>query len=221
MRAAQTMPNDMATLTPMAIGKIARWHRRAKEAFLKAVPVLPKVKEEPQSTKVIQDNGFNPIWNETSTFEVRLPRGQSDRTTQSVSNHAPRCSVTRSANPCTCRMPHRWVLYPRTRIFFEPNAEETWVAFPQIPEVATPQSGGEPYNKDRRDAAYANKGTQNIYSSVNFYLIRDEKDVPEILMTSAEVKFLWAEIFLRGIGVAADGEYRSRLRLLRPGRGDS
>lgn len=93
---------------------------------------------------------------------------------------------------------------PRARIFFEPNVDDEWVAFPQIPESATPQSGGEPYNKDVRDAAYANKGTGNIYSPVNFYLVRDEKDIPEILLTSAEVKFLWAEIFLRGIGVAAD-----------------
>ena len=54
MRTAQNMPNDMATLTPMTIGKIARWHRMAREAFLKAVPTLPKVKEEPQSIRVIQ-----------------------------------------------------------------------------------------------------------------------------------------------------------------------
>jgi len=96
------------------------------------------------------------------------------------------------------------ILDPRLRFFFEENNTGEWVAFPQNPTTDTPQSGGEPYSKDKRDASYDDKGIDNIYSSVNFYLIRDEMDVPEILMTAAEVKFLHAEIFLRGIGVTAD-----------------
>jgi len=102
------------------------------------------------------------------------------------------------------------IIDPRARIFFETNVEDAWVPFPQISDSNTPQSGGEPYNKDRRDGAYANKGEDNIYSSVNFYLIRDERDIPEILMTSAEIKFLRAEIFLRGIGVSADASLASQ-----------
>lgn len=93
---------------------------------------------------------------------------------------------------------------PRLNIFFEPNVNDEWAPFPQIAEANTPQSGGEPYSQDRRDAAYENKGEGNIYSAVNFYLVRDEDDIPEILMSSAEVKFLLSEIFLRGIGVEAD-----------------
>lgn len=31
---------------------------------------VPRDCQKAKSTKVIQDNGFNPIWNETSTFEV-------------------------------------------------------------------------------------------------------------------------------------------------------
>lgn len=31
---------------------------------------VPSDCKKAKSTKVIQDNGFNPIWNETSTFEV-------------------------------------------------------------------------------------------------------------------------------------------------------
>lgn len=102
------------------------------------------------------------------------------------------------------------IIDPRLTIFFEPNNNEEWVAFPQVPNSSTQQSGGEPYNKDRRDALYADKGADNIYSSVNFYLVRDEKDIPEILMTSAEVKFLKSEIFLRGIGVTADAPRASQ-----------
>ena len=96
------------------------------------------------------------------------------------------------------------ILDPRLRFFYEQNNLDEWAAFPQNPTSDTPQSGGEPYQKDKRDAAYDDKGLGNIYASVNFYLIRDEQDVPEILITAAEVKFLQAEIFLRGIGVTAD-----------------
>ena len=96
------------------------------------------------------------------------------------------------------------ILDPRLRFFFEENNAGEWVAFPQNPTSDTPQSGGEPYSQDRRDASYEDKGIDNIYSAVNFYLIRDELDIPEILMTAAEVKFLLSEIFIRGIGVATD-----------------
>jgi len=96
------------------------------------------------------------------------------------------------------------ILDPRLRFFYEENNAGAWIAFPQNPTTDTPQSGGEPYSQDRRDANHADKGVDNIYSSVNFYLIRDELDVPEILITAAEVKFLQSEIFLRGIGVVAD-----------------
>ncbi len=92
---------------------------------------------------------------------------------------------------------------PRALIFFEPNNDGEWVPFPQIPDADTPQSGGSPYS-NARDASYENKGAGNIYASVNYYLIRDEVNIPEIIMTSAEVKFLLAEVFMRGIGVQAD-----------------
>lgn len=95
------------------------------------------------------------------------------------------------------------VIDPRAFIFFEPNNKGEWVAFPQISDENTPQSGGNPYS-NARDNAYDNKGDGNIYSSVNYYLIRDENDIPEILMTHAEIKFLLAEVFMRGIGVQAD-----------------
>jgi len=96
------------------------------------------------------------------------------------------------------------IIDPRMNIFYEPNVNEDWVAFPQISDSNTPQSGGEPYQKDRRDGNHPNKGDNNIYASVNFFLIRDELDIPEILISAAEVQFLRAEIFLRGMGITAD-----------------
>lgn len=95
------------------------------------------------------------------------------------------------------------ILDPRARIYFETNNDDEWAAFPQVQNANTLQSGGSPYS-NVRDGNYANKGSGNIYSSFNYYLIRDEKDIPEIIMTSAELKFLLAELFLKGIGVPAD-----------------
>jgi hypothetical protein len=58
------------------------------------------------------------------------------------------------------------------------------------------------------------KGQSNIYSPLNYYLVRDERDVPEVILTAAEVHFLLAEVHLRGLGVTAniplaEGEYSS------------
>ncbi len=43
-----------------------------------------------------------------------------------------------------------------------------------------------------------------IYSPFNWYLIRDEWYIPELIMTEAEVHFLKAEAYARGLGVAQD-----------------
>ncbi|MEZ4774463.1 MAG: SusD/RagB family nutrient-binding outer membrane lipoprotein [Bacteroidia bacterium] len=102
---------------------------------------------------------------------------------------------------------------PRTKIFFDTNNDGKWKPFPQIPDPTTPQSGGIPYQQ-HRDVSYDFKGQGNIYSAFNYYLIRDEKDVPQIILTAAEVHFIKAEIYLRGLGVAqntplAESEYTS------------
>lgn len=53
-----------------------------------------------------------------------------------------------------------------------------------------------------------------IYSPFNWYLVRDEFDDPEIMMSEAEVHFLKAEAYARGLGVAqslasANTEYQA------------
>lgn len=96
------------------------------------------------------------------------------------------------------------VIDPRAYIFFETNNADEWIPFPQQPTIDTPQSGGQPYFNGRRDQSYTDKGEGNIYSNFNYYLVRDEYDIPEIIMTAAEVKFLLAEVFIRGIGVNQD-----------------
>lgn len=92
---------------------------------------------------------------------------------------------------------------PRTYIWFEPNNNDEWVPYPQFPDENTPASGGFPY-QGLRDEVYNLKGNDNIYSPLNYYLIRDEAYIPEIILTSAEVNFIKAEAYERGIGVTAD-----------------
>ncbi|MCB0520977.1 MAG: SusD/RagB family nutrient-binding outer membrane lipoprotein [Lewinellaceae bacterium] len=100
---------------------------------------------------------------------------------------------------------------PRARIFFETNNADKWVPFPQFPDANTPTEGGIPYGQ-HRDSNYPIKGADNLYSPFNYYLVRDEKDIPEIMLTAAEVHFIKAEAYMRGLGVAmdiseAEGEY--------------
>ncbi len=92
---------------------------------------------------------------------------------------------------------------PRTYFFFETNNANEWVAYPQIPDANTPPPGGVPY-QGHRDGNYSNKGVDNIYSPFIYYLIRDEKDFPEFIMTPAEVHFIKAEAYIRGLGVATN-----------------
>ena len=97
---------------------------------------------------------------------------------------------------------------PRCNIFFEPNNDGKWNPFPQNPTSAT-TDGGDPYNHGIRDADWSNKNgngnppTVNNYADFNYYWGRD-KNIPELFMTAAEVHFLKAEIYARGIGVPAN-----------------
>jgi len=99
---------------------------------------------------------------------------------------------------------------PRAYIFFETNDSSLWRAYPQIPEPDTPPSGGIPYDSHRDGtAAFSIKGADCIYSPVNYFLIYDEDFIPIILCTGAEVHFILAEAYFRGIGVPMDQDKAS------------
>ncbi len=97
------------------------------------------------------------------------------------------------------------ILDPRARIFFDTNNDDAWVPFPnEIPAGETPPvEGGIPYG-GQRDSNFGIKGNDNYFSSFHYYLIRDENDIPEVLLSAAEVHFHKAEAMLRGIGVPQD-----------------
>jgi len=93
---------------------------------------------------------------------------------------------------------------PRAYIYFEGDAYNKWKPYPQIPDATTSSSQGTPYENYRdSDGGYAIKDSVN-YSPFNFFIIADEDFMPVILMTSAEVHFIKAEAYFRGIGVAVD-----------------
>jgi hypothetical protein len=102
---------------------------------------------------------------------------------------------------------------PRAYIFFETNNAKKWVPYPQIPSGTTPSEGGIPYDSHRdQTGAFDIKGETCRYSPFNYFIVSDIYYMPIILITGAEVHFLKAEAYFRGIGVAmdqdlADNEY--------------
>ncbi|MGZ3764391.1 MAG: SusD/RagB family nutrient-binding outer membrane lipoprotein [Mucilaginibacter sp.] len=95
---------------------------------------------------------------------------------------------------------------PRCSIFFEPNNAGQWNPFPQNPTPGTAPEFGSPYNS-LRDNDWSNKDgnppTTNLYANFNYYWARDA-NIPELFMTTAEVHFMKAEVYLRGLGVAVN-----------------
>lgn len=91
----------------------------------------------------------------------------------------------------------------RCTVFFEPNNAGQWAAYPQNPTTSTPSEGGAPYSTDRF-SNWSNKGVACIYSPINLYFEQDMTSIPELMLTAAQVHFLKAEAFNRGLGVAAN-----------------
>jgi hypothetical protein len=94
---------------------------------------------------------------------------------------------------------------PRAYIFFEPNNSNEWAAFPQLPDLNTPVSGGIPYGSHRDQAgAFQIKGETCIYSPFNYFIVRDEDFMPVPLYTGSETHFILAEAYFRGVGLPVD-----------------
>jgi len=90
----------------------------------------------------------------------------------------------------------------RCKLFFEPNSSGKWVPYPQAPLSTTPTETGnsginDPYD-EKRLTTY-NSGGNYIYSPLNFYYTAD-RNIPQLFITAAEISFLKAEIYNRGIG---------------------
>ncbi|HEY6082863.1 MAG TPA: SusD/RagB family nutrient-binding outer membrane lipoprotein, partial [Chitinophagaceae bacterium] len=83
---------------------------------------------------------------------------------------------------------------PRAYLFVETNAAGKWAPYiigSNLPDnVNAYISSTDPTNKNNC-----------AFSLFNWYLVRDEWYIPELMMTAAEVHFLKAEAYARGIGV--------------------
>lgn len=94
---------------------------------------------------------------------------------------------------------------PRAYIFFETNNASQWKPYPQNPDATTPSEGGIPYDSHRDQTGSFNiKGETCKYSPFNYFIIDDENYMPIIIITGAEVHFIKAEAWFRGIGVGVD-----------------
>ncbi|WP_177230432.1 SusD/RagB family nutrient-binding outer membrane lipoprotein [Chitinophaga sp. CF118] len=87
---------------------------------------------------------------------------------------------------------------PRAKLFVETNAAGNWA--PYVIGV----SQGDNINAYTYASTDPTNKNGSIYSLINWYLIRDEWYIPEPIMTAAEVHFLKAEAYARGLGASLD-----------------
>lgn len=91
----------------------------------------------------------------------------------------------------------------RCGIFFEKNASDEWVPYPQNPTNTTPPVNANVPNHPNRVTGDWSSQRSN-YSSFNVYFTED-RTLPQFLITGTQISFLKAEIYNRGIaGVSAN-----------------
>jgi hypothetical protein len=94
---------------------------------------------------------------------------------------------------------------PRAYIFFETNDSSFWRPYPQIPEAGAPAEGGIPYDWQRDQVgSFGIKGKTCLFSPFNYFIVSDLDYMPIIIFTGAEIHFIKAEAYFRGIGVPVD-----------------
>lgn len=101
---------------------------------------------------------------------------------------------------------------PRAKLFFETNAAGNWAPFIIGSGISDTHN---PY--DANNANDPNAKDNVVFSPFNYYILRDIYFQPELFITPAEVHFLKAEAYLRGIGVdknasMANTEYQNGVK---------
>lgn len=102
---------------------------------------------------------------------------------------------------------------PRSFVWFMPNNFGKWV--PQKQDRSEVEGQSNIYPNAAVPLA-PNTAADNKFAGFNWYLIRDWQQFPYVLISEADVHFLKAEIFAKGMGVAADwvkaeAEYKAGL----------
>lgn len=96
------------------------------------------------------------------------------------------------------------IIDPRVYVYFEPNIDTLWVPAPQSPFGAN--WDGFPYNDLRRKdpTGFEHRGT---YSGYNWFLVENIEHATEFHVTYAEVCFLRAEAYQRGLAAGNAQEW--------------
>lgn len=90
---------------------------------------------------------------------------------------------------------------PRTYVWFMTSNRDKWAPQPQ--DGSQPE-GGRPYEGGMTARRAIGADVGNKFSAVNFNLAADRVYYPILIITEADVHFLKAEIYQRGMGVAKD-----------------
>lgn len=90
---------------------------------------------------------------------------------------------------------------PRCYVFFMTSNRDKWA--PQ-PQDGSQSEGGRPYQGGMTIRRPFGDDIANKFSCVNFFMAADRLYYPLLIITEADVYFLKAEIYQRGIGVAKD-----------------
>ncbi len=103
---------------------------------------------------------------------------------------------------------------PRCFVFFQTNDANLWV--PQ-PQDGSQTEGGTPYRSETDVRRPFGTDPTNKFASFNYFIAYDRKYYPILVITEADVHFLLAEIYQRGMGVAKDivkakAEYEAGVR---------
>ncbi|MDR3716105.1 MAG: SusD/RagB family nutrient-binding outer membrane lipoprotein [Puia sp.] len=86
---------------------------------------------------------------------------------------------------------------PRARLFVDTNSLGKWAPY-------TIGSNASDYVDAYADPVDPSKDNGALFSRFNWYLVRDEWYIPELIFTAAEIHFLKAEAYARGLGVSQD-----------------
>lgn len=90
---------------------------------------------------------------------------------------------------------------PRAKVWFMPNNFGKWI--PQKQDRSEQEGQTNIYPNANVPLA-PNTAADNKFAGFNWYLIRDWQQFPYVLISEADVHFLKAEIYAKGMGVAAD-----------------
>ncbi|MFV0606393.1 MAG: SusD/RagB family nutrient-binding outer membrane lipoprotein [Niabella sp.] len=187
-------------------GAIAKWQKLTNSLLLKtAIKIYDK--DAATASPIIADllNNNKPLLVDGEDWKIAPSTTGTNRSFQ---------PSFRAANSCGARMGNTiWNLLSssttladtsganifdyRAKVFFEKNAYGSWYPAPQNTIVT--DDFGDVYVNGRRNNPANNRSR---YSAINIFLVTDNVNVPDIYLTAAEVYFLKAEAYARGMGVS-------------------